>query len=333
MNIINPFSDEGIANYEQFKIYPYIIVNAMETIQNKINLDLKQIASGGYFGERILLIGSRGIGKTSALFFIKDMLDKSGVNNYVFSHLVQDAEHFKVFTNEMLEEVTKDPVYLLIDFPDSLEQENYKRFLLFLWHLMTHKNYNKINLIFALNHSHYDKSFDYSEVLGKFTRLRLEQFNLENTRRLIQSRLDLIGIKIEDFIGPNVIDLIYSHTDGIPRNTISACSLLFTKWQQGCPVQYDIANTLMKEKYFDQILNDRVEDRGIRETYRIMIEILKKDFLGMCQSKMDYIEKIKIQTGMGHSASVKGVNNLIKFGIITEKRGGDKRLCRILSLG
>lgn len=329
---LNPFSDEGIANFEQFKAYPYIVVNAMETIKNKIEQEITQIKNGYFFGSRILLIGSRGIGKTSALFFIKDRLDKARINNFVFSHLIQDAEHFKVFTGVSLEEATKEAVYFLIDFPDRIDPEHYKKFLNFLWNLITHKNYSKINLIFALNHSHYNKSFDYSEILGKFTSLRLEQFNLENTKKLIESRLDLIKIKQEQFIEPKVLDLIYAHTNGVPRNIISACNLLFSSFK-GKPLQYECTSQLIQEKYFDQILNDRVEDRTIREVYRLMVEVLKNDFNGNCDAKLDYINKVKIITNLGYMTISKKIEDLKKFGIIIEKRTGDKRTSKSISFG
>lgn len=329
---INPFTDEGIANFEQFKTYPYLVVNAMETMKNRIEQDIFAISQKHFRGERFLLLGSRGVGKSSALFFIKDKLDKARVKNFVFSRLIEDAEHFEVFTNETLAEATKQPVYFLVDFPDNPEPDQFRKFLNFLWHLITHKNYNNINLIFALNATHYDISFNYSEMLGKFTKLPLEQFNIANTAKLIQSRLNLIDLKTEDFIEPPVLDLIFAHTSGLQRNVISACSLLFADFKDK-PLTYAIASPLIQEKYFDQILIDRVEDRHIREDCKKMIDILKKDFNGLCASKTDYVQKVKQAVGVGNLTVNKYIKNLIKYGIMVEKRGGENRVSKILSLG
>lgn len=332
LNKINPFSDEGIANFEQFKVYPYLIIQAMDTIDKKINQDIWQINNGHYFGERVLLIGSRGIGKTSALFFIKDKLDKANIKNFTFSNLIRDAEHFSVLVNDSLNNLSEKPFYLLIDFPDEIEGDHYRRFLKFLWAIITHKNYNKINLIFALNHSHFNKSFDYSEILGKFTTLRLEPFNLENTKKLIESRLNLVGTTIDEFIQPQILDLIYSRTNGVPRNIISACNLLYPQCCDS-PLEYNYVNILMQDKYFDQVLNDRIEDTESREDYRKMIAILKEDFKGYCTSKVDYVEAVRNKTTIGHHSILAKIKDLIKFGIIIERRGGERRVSRILSLG
>ena len=74
----NPFNDSGIVNYEQFKQYPFLIFGVSETIKNRIEEQIKQIKNNYFFGERLILIGERGIGKTSALFFIHDLLKKNG---------------------------------------------------------------------------------------------------------------------------------------------------------------------------------------------------------------------------------------------------------------
>lgn len=328
---LNPFTDEGISNYDQFKLYPFIIRGAMSVISNKIDMDIHQIKNKIFFGERILLIGSRGIGKTSALFFIKKKLDKGGINNYVLSHLVEDHEHLKSFISKSLDEVSENGVYFLIDFPDTFDPAQYKKFLSFLWLIITHKKYNKINLIFALNHSHFEKSFNYSEILGKFMTLRLEQFNLENTKELIESRLNIVNMKISDLMGDEVINLIYNHTNGIPRNIISACNVIFSKYE-GKPIDIKIASEEMNEKYFDQILNDRVEDKSEREIYRNMILLMKDKFKGICNSKVEYINLLNTEFHIGKNTLGKKLKDLIKFGIIVEKKGGERRINRILSL-
>jgi hypothetical protein len=183
-----------------------------------------------------------------------------------------------------------------------------------------------------MNHSHYKKSADYSEILSKFTPLNLEPFNIDLTKKLIQSRLDLINMTVDDFIQPEILDLIQKRTNGVPRNVISACNLIFNHYEDS-PLEYQQINFLLQNSYFDQILIDRIEDISEREEYKSMIKILKEDFKGSCPSKLEYIRAIKEKTTIGHHSILSKIKELIKFGIIIEKRGGERRITRILSFG
>src|SRR3989304_1705621 len=149
--VFNPFEDSGILSYEQFKKYPFIIVGNLKEVNEQINARIWQIKDKNFFGSRVILIGNKGIGKTSALFHIKDILENNNIKNFVFSNLIEDFSHFTVFTKEKLELITQDnPVFILIDFPDSLDTAQYKKFLQFLWNVMSHENQSKINLIFSM---------------------------------------------------------------------------------------------------------------------------------------------------------------------------------------
>ena len=179
----NPFGDSGIVNYEQFNQYSFLVFGATQIIKNRIVEQIKQIKNKRYFGERLIIIGERGIGKTSTLFSIKKMLDEKGINVKIFSRLFQDINHLDALLSQTTPSrirdkasqeansfyrLTEEPTYFLVDFPDAVETKNYKKFLEFLWSLMTHKNYNKINLIFSMNRSHFEKSFSYGfEKIGR----------------------------------------------------------------------------------------------------------------------------------------------------------------------
>lgn len=346
----NPFHDAGITNYEQFKLYPFLVFSTLETIKNRITQQIKQIKDGHFFGDRVILLGERGIGKTSTLFFIKDMLNKENIRAEIFSRLIEDENHLKVILSttsegevidegggkyfpmkgESFEEITNKPIYLLIDFPDIVEIKNFKRFLEFLWSLMIHKNYNKINLIFAMNKSHYDKSFAFSETLGKFLTLRLEKLDKVATRNLISSRLEKIESKIEDFFDEDVFKIIFSYSKGIPRNIISACSLLIDNLNSNI-ITKESAESILKEKYFDQVINDRVEDPTLKKIYNQMIKILEEEFNGNAPTQERYVEKVMVGCKVGRNTVLARIKDLIKFGIFNQYRGGPRRASKILS--
>ena len=327
----NPFSDQGITNYEQFKKYPFLVFGTLRLIQNRIAQQKKQIKNGYFFGERLIILGERGIGKTSTLFFVKDSLSSDNINVELFSRLPEDAEHFSVITGKTLAESTQRPIYILIDFPDTIETGKFRKFLNFLWTLMTHRNYNKINLIFAMNKSHYEKSFSYSEIFGKFMTLRLERFNRDETEELITSRLRLIDMPVDAIFPSDIINIIFEYSKGIPRNIISACSLLVDS-SNGNKVQKSDADAILKERYFEQVINDRVEDLELKRIYKQMVQILQSDFNGHATNQEEYVKRVREILELGRNSILCRIKELEKFGIFSLYRGGYNRRNKIISL-
>jgi len=340
----NPFNDSGITNYEQFSLYPFLIFGTLGTIQNRIQQQIKQIKDGYEFGDRLIIIGERGIGKTSTLFFIKEMLEKEGIQVELFSRLIEDGSHLETLTAKIIgnplskkrieerrtiAEMTEKPIYFLIDFPDTVEAKSFKSFLNFLWSLMIHKNYNKINLIFTMNKSHYDKSFSYSEILGKFVTLRLEKLNYKETKELIFSRLKIVN-GTTDIFNEEVLETIFNYSKGIPRNAISACCLLIDN-MDGNKITKELVEKILKEKYVDQIINDRVEDLELKRVYKQMTQILEKDFTGIAKSQEDYVKKVMEACKIGRNSALERIKELIKFGIFNQYKGGYNRVNKILS--
>ena len=336
----NPFADSATLNYDQFRRYKFIPFRRWEIIKNKINSQINQIKDNYFFGERLILLGQRGLGKTTSLFAIKEMLDSVGIRTLLFSRLIVDASHINTILNpnmlpqqwrETIESISEKPVYILIDFPDAFELKELKKFLLYLGELMIHKNYNKINFIFAMNISHYNKSFSYSETFGKFMSLPLEPLGLEETEALINSRLELVDETWETICDHETLNLIYSYSKGVPRNIISACNILIENLN-GVKISGESSSRLLQERYVHQVINDRVEDQSERRIYMQMIDILKNDFGGRCDKQADYVLKINEKMGLGDMTVYKKIDALLKWGIFNYQKGGEKRRNKILSL-
>ena len=344
----NPFLDQGIVNYQQYKNYPFLVFGTLELLKNRITQQIAQIKYGDFYGERLLIIGERGIGKTSALFFVKDMLEDAGIRVELFSRIFEDKVHLATLlsqkqsrpgeliddprprSRESFFELTKDPIYFLIDFPDTVETKQYKRFLQFLWDIMTDTNYNKINLIFSMNKSHYDKSFSYSEILGKFIVQRLDRFDEELTEKLISSRLKTVDQEIKDIFTSESVQTLYNFSQGIPRNIIGACGLLYN-CNNGEPISNELTEKVLKDKYFDKVIEDNVEDLELKNIYKKMIDILKKDFQGTANSQEEFVVKVTKETSIGKNSAMSRINELSKLGIFKLYKGGYNRLNKIIS--
>ncbi len=342
----NPFLDQGIVNYHQYKNYPFLVFGTLEVLKNRIKQQIAQIKYGDFYGERLVIVGERGIGKTSTLFFIKDMLEESDVRVELFSRIFEDRVHLATLLSqkqskpgelidnpklkESFFELTKDPIYFLIDFPDTVETKQYKKFLQFLWDMMTDINYNKINLIFAINKSHYDKSFSYSEILGKFVMQKLDRFDEELTKKLISSRLKTVDQEINEVFTSDSIKTLFNFSKGVPRNIISACGLLYN-CSDGEPISNELTEKILKEKYFDKIIGDNVQDLELKNIYEKMIDILRSDFQGTANSQEEFVEKITKATNIGKNSAMSRINELSRLGIFKLYKGGYNRLNKIIS--
>jgi len=326
----NPFYELGILNYEQYKKYPFLISSTLKAVKNRV---AEQINSNYMFGERMILLGEKGVGKTSCLFFIQDLLkEHNDCNVVMISRLFEDFEHFEIISGENLTELSRKPTYVLVDFPDTLNPIQYKKFLNSIWDIFQHKNYNNISLVFCMNISHYDKSFQYSEVLGKFLTLRLERFTQAETQELIKERLEIAEGTTKVF-QDEVIDMIFSYSKGIPRNIVSASGILLSEaFSEKKKINLSTAKKILKDKYTDQVINDRVQDTELREIYKGMVRILEKDFGGVANSQEEYWNKVAKVLGLSRSTILKRISELCKFGIISFRRGGYNRLSKIITL-
>lgn len=330
--MFNPFGDCGIVSYEQYKQYPFLMFGVQKTIDDRITQQINQIKNSYFFGERLILISERGAGKTTTLFYLQEKLKKEGIKSYLVTRLIQDFEHFNIMTHgNLVQESDKSAIYILVDFPDTIEFYQYKQFLLCLWQIISHQNQSRINLIFAMNHRHYDKAFSYSEILGKFVTVRLERLSFEESANLIESRLHLIDKTIEDIFEPTSIDSIFKFTKGIPRNIISACGLLFNRYEDH-PLPATIVNELCKDQLFDQIIKDRVDDLQKRREFIQIIDIIKNDFKGEVTSKLELVKVVQERIGLGRTSIFSRLADLQNFGILYIRRGGYNNVNRIISL-
>lgn len=322
-----PFNDEAIIEYTQFKRYSFLEFKKVKQILEKIKsvIDENKIEEG-YFTNRILILGNRGIGKTSTLFYIRDFLEVQGVKSFMLNRTfeIDDLRDFYQIDINNLEE----PIYILVDIPDRLETKNIKSLFDAIWTVGMNKNGSKISFVFAINKTNFDKAETIGETFGKFNKFTLEKLNREETEELIRTRLNNAGLKIQTIFSEEIIDLIYEYTKGIPRNIISACSLIFNKGK----VDINETKKTFKEDYSNKIIDDRIENEQEKLLLKNMLRILKDDFKCSAKSKENYIKLVQEQTGVGKNSIQRRITKLIDLGIFREYRGGENRLFKILTI-
>lgn len=344
----NPFNDAGITTYEQFKLYPYLVFGTLKDIENRVREQINQIKNNFFFSERLIFIGDKGVGKTSALFFIKDMLEAHHIKVYYFSRLFSDLQSLhrdlnskiqstapskeigELRFNEEVKTLFNQPTYILIDFPDTMDNSNFKNFSTYIGELFNHPNYNKINFIFSMNDSHYKKAKPISELLDKFMLLNINKLDADETKELIDSRLKIFNMTSGEVFNEEVFKLIFAYSKGTPRNIISACSLLISSTQGD--VTYEAAQEILKFKYISKVIDDRVTDLELNRVFKQMIMILEKDFNGTANSQEEYIKKATEILGIGRNSLMNYISELSKFGVIRLYKGGYNRLNKIITI-
>lgn len=328
MLTFNPFTEYGITDYTQFKEFPFL---ESESIKQLKNTTQGRIRDNFRFPERMVILGEPGIGKTSSLFYIHDLLEESKkCNVFIFSKFFTDAEEFKIDTGSNLNDVTKVPTYILIDFPDTINAMNFKKFLDYIWKLMTHENYKNINLIFSLNISHYNRSFSLSEILGKFYKFRLDRMTEEESRELIKKRL--LMANCDNYFEEDVYDVIYKFSKGIPRNIICASRALVDRYINQDSVNYSQAKKILKEEYIDKIINDREQNPKKKQLYKDIIRVIMEDFNGTSPNQSELTNTLTLKLKIGKNKSMTLLSDLYKFGLLEFSTGGVNNNQKIISV-
>jgi len=63
-----------------------------------------------------------------------------------------------------------------------------------------------------------------------------------------------------------------------------------------------------------------------------MVLVLKNDFNSIAKSQEDFVKKVGEITGIGRNSILSRINELTKFGIFKQQRGGYNRVNKIISL-
>ena len=182
-----------------------------------------------------------------------------------------------------------------------------------------------------MNQSHYDKSFSYSEILGKFLTISLDKYDIEMTEQLLSSRLKAINLNIEEVFPVEAIEIIQSFSKGIPRNIISAANLLLGK-VNSFPIPEGEVRRILSHSYIGRIIKERIANEELRKKYMQIVEVLKVDYGGTAQSQEEFLKKLSERNIYSRIAALKHINKLVDMGIIRSERGGYNRIQRVLTL-
>jgi hypothetical protein len=292
----------------------------------------------------VILKGENGTGKTAHLLYmgklIREQHSPKLIDDYVrgiedvfkspfflFKHILERLNEMIVgeiplsmfeFQKKLKEVLGDRKYFFLVDVPDSLNKKHIDDFVNTLEFLIGVQN---VSIIIAMNISHYEKSFSYSEILGKFNPVFLKRFTYEDTYELVEQRLNTVSTTpngIEPFT-EDAVKTIQRVSDGVPRLILTKCDKLFSTAVEEhiSRIDQDFAEVVLEKTHVMDTLNQSVPDSTMRKTLIDVFNILKNDMGGVAKSQKEFIEKVK-EKGLynNHITILKKIAVLKKLHII-----------------
>jgi len=331
----DPFLNNRITSYRDFKTYPFITTEAHRDILQYLSTDLGAGSSNAY-----AIIGQIGAGKTTTLLWLHENLSMMNKVESIFMDAVFQSrrECFSYITRELGKRGAPPTVhgvedkisyllsqgrrlYFTIDVPDWVSRDRL-RVLAELIEILLKLD---VSMILSFSISQRNKFQGVTTVLGKFFRINLKPFNLEETKELVFRRLEMFREKSRDDFYPfteEAIEMVYRAARGNPRNTITACRTLLSKAYREKKELIDtgfVADKLGVD-YFYRIVEEREEDPGDRAAYKTLIQVILEVFDGRVPSQQEIIKYMKENLNWGAYYTRRRLKRLVQWGILSEQR-------------
>lgn len=321
----NPFEMKTVHDINDFEIQPFLLLKSQRILKTKLEFNL---TSG--FPIYQIIIGDRGIGKSSTLLYLYKFLNEGNKAEVCYSNrpiieLKNIADLIGLYNPinqkegvlKMIKNYLEDKkLYLFLDMPDKVTSEILRDFLGVLETLLDLK---KISVFIAMNRSHYDRSFSHSEILGKYTSIELEPFEFEETEQMVIERLKISresnGLKP---FTEESLRKIHSFSSGIPRNILSACDLLLMGAVEENIEIIDVTFTSKKlqSEFAYKIINERIKDITNRENLKRIYDFIKIKFKGNVKQEKEFQKEYTEINGGASMTLRKRIRTLEKLGLI-----------------
>lgn len=328
----NPFTIKASYDHNDLKRFPFLVTETQKILKGFLEgiIYSPYEDTPGYY----VILGERGSGKTTTLLWldtiIKELNDKNICSKYERSIRGMGSLHnlaMKLLPSVRttyiedakfrLESFLQGKKYFwFIDVPDRTTPKELDMLTEGLEILLGFKN---ISIFIAMNKSHYNKTFEFSEIMGKFTQVTLKPFSFQETKKLIEERIKRFQIEkdkqIELFTN-EAIEKIHTISKGIPRNILSVCDFLLSSFLQTDEkiIDIDFVENIAGEDIAKKIINERIENNAKREALLKLYSFLKEKKIIENQEKL--ISEISEKFGICRITVIKRLRELEKLGLI-----------------
>jgi len=329
----NPFEIKSVSDISDFKKQPFLLLNMQKVLKLTIEMDIQQNPPE-YGLIYYVILGERGIGKTTTLAFLKDIVDNCK-EPYILSRYVTRPQAISTIRNlenlivadnvvgqnseaRLSNWLEGKKVYLFIDVQDKCNKHDLNLLAEGLQNILYFKN---IRVFMAMNKSHYNNMFDITEILGKYTVIDMKPFEIKHTRELIIARLNMAREQKDNDLYPfteDSIKIIQNTTKGIPRNILVACDISL-KYATLCGynlIDASVVTEAIAKDYTERIIQERIESQHKRDMMMKLYNIIKNDFSGEVKKEEILIDHIKQKLGWSRVTTRKRIRELQKLGLI-----------------
>ncbi|RLE60584.1 MAG: hypothetical protein DRJ35_02910 [Thermoprotei archaeon] len=333
----NPFQKQVVYDYDDFVSQPFLLTETLKLLQMGVRLNLQSESTDSIY---YIILGERGSGKTTSLLFLKDIVEHEGGENCVtkYERSIKGMGSYSGLVSKLLPNTRSiysegsavgtlksfligKKYYWFIDVPDMVAKKEMEVMLRGLELLLGFKN---ISVVVAMNQSHFDRSFEYSEILGKFDRFQLKSFSLEECKELIRKRIEHASAGEPKLrFSEGAFRKVNEIAKGIPRNIISACNTVFLKYLQVMdePIEIteDFVTMVLGESYAKKVLEERVRP-PLREALWSLYNFIKEEFSGRVESESKLAQAYHSRFGVSKNTLRKRLMKLEKLGLISIRK-------------
>lgn len=123
----NPFKLTATLTRSDFVMQPFYETNIVKQIKAHIQSDIWAIQNNHRPYTRVVFLGHKGVGKTSVLFYIQDLLKQASIMSIIIDSFPASLEELKnILKMPELKEYLKDHyLYILLDHPDEVRKRKW----------------------------------------------------------------------------------------------------------------------------------------------------------------------------------------------------------------
>jgi len=336
----NPFSIKMVYDYTDFKAFPFLMLEIHRLLRSRLITESLNLPFERTY---TLIVGDRGIGKTTTLMFLKDVIETMKKPNMKCKYFpsTKGVSNLQLLTrsivgNTYFEKKFSDSIttlnnflsgtryYLIIDVPDSTTNAELRALSYALEEIKAVKN---ISIIMAMNPQHVSKMENITLILGKFTSFFLDPFDYEHTRELIVDRLKTARLKTYNGnelypFTEDAVQKIFEISKGNPRNILTCAdvSLNFAREKRIRKIDSNIIFESVSKYYVKKIIEERTHIPSERKLLMVLYNEIKNTFKGEAKGLMALLNHMKKKYGWSESRTRRKLSILQKYGLIEVDR-------------
>jgi len=303
-----------------------------------------------------ILLGGSGAGKSTALYYIKQYIEENAPKNTIITHthrgesfiLPRDikpifgekdpkdknqrilmARHDWTNWQETIKDLVKDKkIFIFWDYPDKISTGiELKSTLQNMEELIKH---NYFNVFISMNKNNYDTALKNSNLPGKFRKIEIKRFDIDETHNLLYKRLsyyrdpnsNLTDVEpFKDVMGP-----LRDAGVGVPRTILTTADIILKgAHKRGIKSlrPQDIKTILKDAEYHKKIINDRVDDPNKAETLYMLVLAIRDQFNGEVKKQKDIVDYMKERHGWSNITTVKRLRIIQDYGLLDVRTADD----------